>query len=34
MLKLKIGANVMLTVNIDMHDRLINSRKGNIEEIY
>ena len=34
MVKLKIGAKVMLRVNIDMYDRLINSGKGNNEEIY
>ena len=30
LLKLKIGAKVMLTVNIDIQDRLINGQTGNI----
>ena len=30
LLKLKIGAKVMLTVNMDMQDRLINGQTGNI----
>ena len=33
MLKLKIGAKVMLTVNIDIQDRLINCQTGNIRHI-
>ena len=32
-LKLKIGAKVMLTVNIDIQDRLINGQTGNIRHI-
>ena len=32
-LKLKIVAKVMLTVNIDMQDRLINGQTGNIRHI-
>ena len=30
MLKLKIGAKVMLTVNIDVQDRLTDGQTGNI----
>ena len=30
MLKLKTGANVMLTVNLNIQDRLINGQTGNI----
>ena len=30
MLKLKIGAKVMLKVNLDIYGRLINSQRGNI----
>ena len=33
MLKLKIGAKIMLTVNIDIQDRLINGQTGNIRHI-
>ena len=33
LLKLKIGAKVMLTVNVDIQDRLINGQTGNIEHI-
>ena len=33
MLKLEIGANVMLKVNIGMQDRLINGQTGNISHI-
>ena len=33
MLKLKIGAKVMLTVNIGIQDRLINGQTGNIRHI-
>ena len=33
LLKLKIGAKVMLTVNVDIQDRLINDQTGNIEHI-
>ena len=33
MLKLKIGAKVILTVNIDTQDRIINGRIGNIKHI-
>ena len=29
-LKLKIGPKVMLTVNVDIQDRLINGRTGNV----
>ena len=31
MLKLKIGAKVMLTVNVDIQDRLINGQTGNFK---
>ena len=33
LLKLNIGAKVMLTVNIDIQDRLINDQTGNIRHI-
>ena len=33
LLELKIGAKVMLTVNVDIQDRLINGQTGNIEHI-
>ena len=33
LLKLKIGANVMLTVNEDIQDRLINGQAGNVKHI-
>ena len=33
LLELKIGAKVMLTVNVDIQDRLINGQTGNIEDI-
>ena len=33
LLKLKIGAKVMLTVNVDIQDSLINGQTGNIEHI-
>ena len=33
LLKLKIGAKVMLTVNVDIQDRLTNGQTGNIEHI-
>ena len=33
LLKLKIGAKVMLTVNIDIEDRLINGQTGTIRHI-
>ena len=32
-LKLKIGAKVMLTVNLDIQDRLINGQTGNISHV-
>ena len=33
LLKLNVGAKVMLTVNIDIQDRLINDQTGNIRHI-
>ena len=33
MLKLRIGAKVMLTVNVDIQDRLINGQTGNVKHI-
>ena len=33
MLKLKIGAKVMLTVNVDIQDRLINEQTRNVKHI-
>ena len=33
MLKLNVGAKVMLTVNLDIQDRLINDQTGNIRHI-
>ena len=33
LLKLKIGAKVMLTANVDIRDRLINGQTGNVEYI-
>ena len=33
LLKLKIGAKVMLTVNIDIQDPLINGQTGNISHV-
>ena len=33
LLKLRIGAKVMLTINIDIQDRLINGQTGNIRHI-
>ena len=33
LLKLKIGPKVMLTVNVDIQDRLINGRTGNFKHI-
>ena len=31
--KMKFGTKVMLTVNLDMQDRLINGQTGNIKHI-
>ena len=33
LLKLKIGAKVMLTVNVDIQDRLTNGQTGNVKHI-
>ena len=33
LLKLKIGPKVVLTVNVDIQDRLINGRTGNVKHI-
>ena len=33
LLKLKIGANVMLAVNADIQDRLFNGKTGNVKHI-
>ena len=33
LLKLKIGAKLMLTVNVDIQDRLIYGQTGNIKDI-